>query len=521
MGEFKKLNYNIFGKNVSKSTPDIIYWKKLGVPAFLKEFGPVDYIDFSPIEPHYFAVTSSVRVQVYNPITRLLHKNLSRFEKSAYGGTFRRDGKLLCAGGEENLVKLFDVSTKSLLRVFEGHGGPVHRCFFTINNTHIVSFSDDNSVKFWDIPGEKEIVSFSEHSDYIRAGAVSPVSPDVVVSGGYDGCVKMYDKRNKSVVSNLNHGSPVESVIFLPTGGVLVTAGGTEIKVWDVLCANRLLARFHHHHKTVTCMCLASKGSRLLSGSLDRHVNVYDMSTFQKVHSLDYPNSVLSVGISTNDETIAVGMVDGLVSVSRRETDFAPSNYVKREKKFRYAAESKIESADLLVGDSKKERFTRYDVHLKRFEFTKALNVVLAPYVMNKTPEITVAVLQELLYRKTLRAAIAGFEDKTVVPLLRFVTKNLGDQRFTRVLIEVANVFLEIYEDSVSQCSPTVTSLLIKLDKRLAEEVDLTESLLCLKGCIRLMNFASNSESSKLNLQVPAMPLKPSESARDFVVNVG
>lgn len=79
---------------------------------------------------------------------------------------------------------------------------------------------------------------------------------------------------------------------------ILIKSGGTEIKVWDVLCANRLLARFHHHHKTVTCMCLASKGSRLLSGSLDRHVNVYDMSTFQKVHSLDYPNSVLSIGIS-------------------------------------------------------------------------------------------------------------------------------------------------------------------------------------------------------------------------------
>ena len=32
------------------------------VPALVKEFGPIDYIDISPAEPHYFAVTCSVRV---------------------------------------------------------------------------------------------------------------------------------------------------------------------------------------------------------------------------------------------------------------------------------------------------------------------------------------------------------------------------------------------------------------------------------------------------------------------------
>lgn len=86
------------------------------VPVLIKEFGPIDYVDFSPIEPHYFAVTCSVRVQIYNPITKLVVKNLSRFRECAYGGTFRSDGRLLCTGGEEAVVKLFDVSSKSLLR---------------------------------------------------------------------------------------------------------------------------------------------------------------------------------------------------------------------------------------------------------------------------------------------------------------------------------------------------------------------------------------------------------------------
>lgn len=59
----------------------------------------------------------------------------------------------------------------------------------------------------------------------MRAGAVSPVSPDIILSGGYDNFVKMYDKRSESVVFNVNHGAPVESVLFLPTGGIFLSAG--------------------------------------------------------------------------------------------------------------------------------------------------------------------------------------------------------------------------------------------------------------------------------------------------------
>lgn len=191
----------------------------------MKEFGPIDYIDFSPAEPYHFAVTCSVRVQVYNPITKLVTKNLSRFKESAYGGSFRKDGKLLCAGGEEASIKLFDVSSRSLLRLFNGHKAPIHRTLFTADGIHIISFSDDKTTALWDIPSEKQILSFDEHNDYIRAGAVSPVSPDIFASGSYDRTVNLYDTRTNKKIFTVNHDSPVESVLFLPSGGIVLSAG--------------------------------------------------------------------------------------------------------------------------------------------------------------------------------------------------------------------------------------------------------------------------------------------------------
>lgn len=149
----------------------------------MKETAAIDYIDFSPVQPHYFAVTCSVRVPIYNPITKLVVKNLARFEGNSFGGTFRKDGRLLTAGDESGAVRLFDTSSKNVLRLFKGHKAAVHRNAFTSDNLHIVSFSDDRTVKLWDIATEKAVQTYEEHTDYVRAGCVSPVSPNIFLSG--------------------------------------------------------------------------------------------------------------------------------------------------------------------------------------------------------------------------------------------------------------------------------------------------------------------------------------------------
>lgn len=51
------------------------------------------------------------------------------------------------------------------------------------------------------------------------------MNPNLILSGGYDGLIKMYDVREQAVVCSLEHGSPIESALFLPSGSVFITAG--------------------------------------------------------------------------------------------------------------------------------------------------------------------------------------------------------------------------------------------------------------------------------------------------------
>lgn len=122
----------------------------------------------------------------------------------------------------------------------------------------ICSFSDDKTVKIWDIPTETNLVTYTGHTDYVRAGATCLAVPDIILSGGYDGIIKMYDCRIENKVFSVNHGSPIESLLFLPSGGIFLSAGGTEIKIWDAIAGGKLLGSICLHHKTVTCLRLVS-----------------------------------------------------------------------------------------------------------------------------------------------------------------------------------------------------------------------------------------------------------------------
>ena len=80
---------------------------------------------------------------------------------------------------------------------------------------------------------------------------------------------------------SVDHGAPVESVLMFPGGSSFITAGGNYIKVWDAIGATRALHTFSNHQKTVTCMTFDNSCSRLISGSLDRQLKIYDVKDYK------------------------------------------------------------------------------------------------------------------------------------------------------------------------------------------------------------------------------------------------
>lgn len=395
----------------------------------------------------------------------------------------------------------------------------MHRTFFSKDQVKLLSFSDDKSVSLWDIATEEKITNFAEHTDYVRAGAPSPISPDIILSGSYDHSLKLYDCRSNETVLTVDHGSPVESAIFLPSGGIFVSAGGTEIKVWDIFNGGKLLANISQHHKTVTTLRLASNGSRLMSASLDRHVKVFDISNFKAVHNIDFPNAILSMGISEHDDTLAVGMIDGVISIRKRDK---PAPQLEEQKGLVKFAPDHVQTAtiDMVVANQKPGKEPEYDKLLRKMEFSKALSAVLKTYVATKYPEKTAAAIQEMLRRKVLNVAMGELNENDIGALLKYFKKNLGETRFTRTIIDGANVFVDVFESQLKTFSETNLLLYMSLQQEIKDEIEVCRKISELEGAIGMLLSASQVSTSKDVLDIHDTLTPSMKAQRDIVIDV-
>lgn len=128
------------------------------------------------------------------------------------------DGRLVCAGSKDGIVRVFDFETRTQLRHFKEHqGSPVHCTHFSRDKTYIFTGSDDRTVRVLDLATEKQLAKFDHvHTDYVRALTPgSTTNPHLLLSGSYDRTMKLIDRRisnNDNILMNFDHGDQIESV---------------------------------------------------------------------------------------------------------------------------------------------------------------------------------------------------------------------------------------------------------------------------------------------------------------------
>lgn len=95
---------------------------------------------------------------------------------------------------------------------------------------------------------------------------------------------------------------------------------------------------------------------------------------------------------------MVAGMVDGLVSISRREENTKPTTQERLKVSYRYAPDDlQTRTVDNIVPEEKMNLMSKHDTCLRKFQYSKAVDCVLIPVVTNKKPAVTVGLFQELL----------------------------------------------------------------------------------------------------------------------------
>lgn len=167
-------------------------------------------------------------------------------------------------GSTDGYIRFFDIQQKNIpsrhaIRLFKAHDSEVRTIAFTSALHACASFADDGDIRLWDLSlatnNEPLWKVNGAHSDRIRAAATSTTTDNILVSGSYDHTVKLWDTRAKaknSPLVTIDHGHPVETLLFHANNRIVISGGGNVVKFWDVTTgANKPLKVLENHSRTV------------------------------------------------------------------------------------------------------------------------------------------------------------------------------------------------------------------------------------------------------------------------------
>jgi WD40 repeat protein len=132
----------------------------------------------------------------------------------------------------------------------------------------------------------------------------SPTPPSPVISA--DTVSRLYITRT------FGEGEATRSLAFTPDGTTLASTGGNTddftIRLWDVP-SGESTGFLDGHSAIVWQVAFSPDGTLLASVSSDRTAKIWDWRDGKILHTLNFPNQVVSVAFSPEGQTLAVGGV--------------------------------------------------------------------------------------------------------------------------------------------------------------------------------------------------------------------
>jgi WD40 repeat protein/tetratricopeptide (TPR) repeat protein len=225
--------------------------------------------------------------------------------------SFSPDSRMIAFGGEDNTIRLWNLDGEEL-RSFQGHRGRVRSISFSPDGTMIASGSEDNTLKLWSISG-KQLKSFQAHDRAVLSISFSPDGA-TLASGGGDNLVRLWSLDGEELKSFRGHLGRVRSISFSPDGTML--ASGAEdslVKLWSL--DGQELQSFQEHSWRVLSVSFSPDGKMIASGGGDGTIKIWNLNGQELDSFQAHQGWVLTISFSPDGKTLASGGGDNAIKL--------------------------------------------------------------------------------------------------------------------------------------------------------------------------------------------------------------
>jgi len=185
-----------------------------------------------------------------------------------------------------------------------------------------------------------------------------------------------------------------------------------------------------------------------------------------------------------------MGMSDGAISLRHRSKSTSGEIPKKKARPLQRGSylyrmrnqACKPDTDNLVIKEEKRAKDAPADKYLRKYQHHDALDAVIGKD-HTSPPKYVISVILELSRRDALEIALSNRNSESLSPIINFLTKNVTNPSYGKILIPVANLLIDMYSYLIGQ-DFTFDSVLGKLRHRLSTDLKNQEDMIKLAGAI-------------------------------------
>ncbi|MEX0587040.1 MAG: WD40 repeat domain-containing protein, partial [Pirellulales bacterium] len=283
-----------------------------------------------PFDPDW---APSAEKRLYEPQRELLGHT-----GPVFAAAFSPDGQYVASSGYDKRVLIWepdaikDISLTRLVdlgkpippqasQALEGHSAPVRTLAFSPKGEYLMTGSDDNTVRFWDVVTGRPHAQLRGHSRPVLSCAISSDGRQVL-SGGQEGQIKLWDvvdyKEAPHGRAFEGHNDAVQAAAFSRDGTHIVTASRDHSARVYKIDSGKLLVELREGHKFLaTNAVYFDDGRRLLSAAGDNTARIWDAATGSELHVFPNTGRSAAIAVSRDAKWILTGQYVSTIGENR------------------------------------------------------------------------------------------------------------------------------------------------------------------------------------------------------------
>jgi WD40 repeat protein len=230
------------------------------------------------------------------------------------------DGTLLVTGSgssgtsSDTTCRVWEANTGKSLKVFAAHATEITTLAIRPDGKEVASADDAGIVRVWPLGAVDEHSISAEATDILWAVAVSPSGAKYAAAGA-DKFIRVYETATGSLLQTLRgHKSAITSLAFLDEDSLASAGGDRTPYLWN-LKADGTPRPLTGHKSVVLAVAAAEGGRKLLTGSVDRTLKLWDVATGKVLGSYDAKSVVCAIAAKKDSPRVVIGTADGWIAM--------------------------------------------------------------------------------------------------------------------------------------------------------------------------------------------------------------